>query len=525
MSGKQDIKWPYYPQPGSQTELWNLLNPYSEVTYIGFGGPRGGGKSFGMRSFFATICSQMPLHAVIVRQELEDLKRNHIEPMKEELRAFIDRKIIRYNGQNKEFIFPNGSKLGFMYCKTDADLNRFQGLGIDLLGLEEAGQFTQNQMAYMISSVRKSPIAASSEEKVFYPPRVLFTFNWGGPGHKYLRRIFWDGQDQPHIGKKGDKSVYNIPHENPDDYRFIFAPFDQNKALQEEDPNYQDKLRLLSDKLQKAYIDGDPDAFTGTFFNVARFVHEVEPFEIPGHWSLFGGLDPGTSSYCSFGLYAKSTDGQIYKIFNYYQEKTNPIEHARNIKNLLTYDERIVQWTGGRMPSYVTAGKDAFAKQGKYTMASHEYTWEDVFRNEAGLFLQPCNNARVPGASALLQVLHFDFDYDSEDLTDEERILSPPTLRFFKGQCDPTIEELITLEHKETNIDDVAEGIGIDDHAYDETRYAIMSAIRPMDFSFEEKERVDPSKDYGREKSEESAFEEAIGWDDNDSEGDWENIY
>lgn len=516
-----EVRWPYYPQPGSQTEMWKALHPDADWKYVGFGGPRGGGKSYGMRSWFATLCSQMPLYCVIVRQELEDLKRNHIEPMKQELKEFIDRKIIKYNTQNKEFIFPNGSKLGFMYCKTDADLNRFQGLGIDLLGLEEAGQLTKEQIAYMISSVRASPIANDAGSK--YPPRVLFTFNWGGPGHKYLRRIFWDAQPQPHIGKEKDYSYYR-ENENPEDYKFIFAPFDQNKKLQEADPEYQNKLRLLSDKLQKAYIDGDPDAFTGTFFNVAKYVHEVHPFEIPSSWSLFGALDPGTASYCSFGLYAKSPDGQIVKIYNYYVDKKTPVQHARAIKELLTYDERVVKYTGGRLPSYVVAGKDAFAKQNRFSIHAHEYTWADVFRDEAGLYLIPCNNARVPGATALLQVLSFEFDYEAKDKTDEERILEYPTLRFFKGQCDDTIEELIALQHAEKNPDDVEQGLGIEDHAYDETRYAIMSAVRPMEHSFDEQENFNLDADYGRNKTDKDLFADAIDWAEQD-EDSWENIY
>lgn len=517
-----EIKWPYYPQPGSQTEMWESLHPDASWKYVGFGGPRGGGKSYGMRSWFATLCSQMPVHCVIVRQELEDLKRNHIEPMKTELKDFIDRNIIKYHTQNKEFTFPNGSKLGFMYCKTDADLNRFQGLGIDLLGLEEAGQFTKPQMAYMISSVRTSPIAAEADTT--YSPRVLFTFNWGGPGHKYLRRIFWDGQPQPHVDKPADYSYYK-ENENPEDYKFIFAPFEENKKLQEADPQYQEKLRLLSDKLQQAYIDGDPDAFTGTFFNVAKYVHEIEPFEIPETWNLFGGLDPGTASHCSFGLYAKSPDGQIVKIFNYYQEKTTPVEHARNIKELLTYDERVVQWTGGRMPSYVVAGKDAFAKQNRFSIHAHEYTWADIFMQEAGIPLIPCNNARVPGATAVLQVLDFEYDYDApEGATDAERIKEYPTLRFFKGQCEDTINELIALEHDEKNPDDVAQGLGVEDHAYDETRYAVMSAVRPMEHNFDESRGDLTDADYGRHRTDEDLFANAVPWGSED-EDSWENIY
>jgi hypothetical protein len=569
---KDILEWPYFPQKGAQFEAWNLLGS-GDKKYIGFGGPRGGGKSYGMRSFFATVCSRMPMEAIIVREELEDLKKNHIEPMKQELKDFLDRKIIVYNTQDKVFRFPNGSKLSFMYCKRDADLNRFQGLSIDLLGIEEAGHFTEHRISYMISSVRSSPTALKHGTR--FDPKVFFTFNWGGVGHKYLRRVFWDGQYVQHVNKPADPTVFK-EGEKRKNFHFIFAPYSQNKKLQEADPDYQDRLRLLSPKLQKAYIAGDPDAFTGTFFNIVKDVHECNPFEIPENWNLFGALDPGTADWCSFGVYAKAPDGRMFKIYNYYEKDKNPRQHARDIADLVFNNPAVTRWTDGRKPSYIVAGRDAFARQSKRQINAHEYTWEDVFRDEAGLNLVPANTQRVQGANAMLDVLAFEYDYtqaneqtktalsetgrqvtpeekaieeaegiflDNDDLLDigeiEESIwiekqddytVQLPILRFFRDACKPTLDELISLEHKETNVEDIKEGDGIADHAYDETRYAIMSAYTP---SFIAKDKMpaksNPEADYGSSVSLEDKLSTNDGFGNIDDDvlapaGDWEEM-
>lgn len=505
----KELQWPYWPQRGSQTEMWEYLDPNMESLIIGYGGPRGGGKSFGARGFAATACAAMPLSVCIVRKTFEDVKKNHVIPMLEtELRDYVDHKAVVYNSQDKIVRFPaTGATITFTYCRNDEDLKHFQGQQFDLLIIEEAGQFTEPQIAYMISSNRSSPsmLRYKRETGKGYNPKTLCTFNWGGPGHRYLRRVFWDGQDVPHVNKPADRSVYT-EFEDADKFKFIFAPMDQNKALMNEDPEYKKRLQLLPEKLRKAYIDGDPDAFTGTMFNIVSMAHEVDPFEIPEHWNLFGSLDPGTGDFCSFGLYAKSPNGHIYKMFTYYLKGKDPIYHRDTIAEMVAEHK----WTKGRYPSYVIAGKDAFARQNKLGIQSHEYTWQDIFR-EVGLYLVPCNNARVAGAMALQSVLAYEYDNSGDVL------VRKPMLQFFRKKNAPTISEFQSLESNPNRPDDIQQGPGIPDHAYDETRYAIMSAVRPDEAEGEDGEsRVDDC--YQRE------FDKVLSGYSDDLEG-WEAVF
>ena len=147
-------------------------------------------NSYGLRSAFATILSEYPLEACIVRKTYTDLRENHVIPMRNELKDYIDRKIIKLNMGELAYIFPNGSRLQFQYCMRDADLDRFQGRSYDLMGIEEAGQFTEHQIVVMLAANRASPTAGKFN--TIFPQKAALTFNWGGPGHRYLKRIAHD---------------------------------------------------------------------------------------------------------------------------------------------------------------------------------------------------------------------------------------------------------------------------------------------------------------------------------------------
>lgn len=466
-------------------------------------------NSFGLRSFIITMLSQMPLQACIVRQTLEDLKKNHIQPMSAELASFMrgKTKVFVYNQQDRRLMFPNGSSLQFMYCKTDQDLNRFQGQAFDIMGIEEAGQFTQFQISYMISSNRPSPVAITHKSP--FPVKCMMTFNWGGPGHHYLRRIYVDKNYLPEL-------------ETPEHYKFIPAKIADNPALALKDPDYVKRLMLLPEKLRRAYIDGDPDAFTGTMFNVVDIAHLVDQQEllsstggvIPRNWGLFGALDPGSASPCSFGLYAKTQEGQIYKILNYYVRDRNVEDHAIKIKEAIA----TCQYTEGRMPDYITAGADAFARQQRYAIRAHDVTWQDVFRDHGMTLVRAAVGAGSRRAScmALLNLLDYKYDFENDIL------VKPPRLRFFTGTCNPTLDELKALERSQTDPEDIQQGDGILDHAYDETRYAIMAAVAPHMFNTDPDEPINPKVDYGRQLTEQN-----LGFDMeyNKDDGGWETYF
>lgn len=502
-----ELTWPYRPLPGPQTRMWKAMSPNSDLKYVGFGGPRGGGKSYGMRSWFVSACWSYPIEAVIIRRHRVDLQKNHINAFKAEMKAYIDAGYVKFNERDSAAYFKNGSILYFDYCDKPEDLEKIQGQAYDLMGLEESTQFNPHQINMMISSCRTSNTANSRKTK--FPNKVLMTFNWGGMSHAYHRRLFWDEEFEK--------------DEDPNDYKFIFAPFETNTVLKNNSPEYMKQLRKLPKQMQQAWIDGDPDAFTGTMFNIVPDFHEVDQDKllrnhngmVPETWKLYGSLDAATGDYCSFGLYCKSPAGYIYKIFTYYVKGMGVMDHIDAIT------ERIMRcpYTDGRKPSYILADRHAFQGHSQRAIVSHDITWADLFRDK-GLYLRKANDKRIQGCMAMQHALDYKYDYKTKTL------IRYPKLRFFKDTQQTTnkatIDELMALERDETNPEDIDQSGA--DHAYDETRYAVMGGLTPRELGMQSEEKTPKNsllKDYGSGRDE----EDLIGYSDSNSSGSWQDCF
>ena len=102
--------------------------------HCGYGGSRGGGKSWAVRTKAKILASAWDgIKLLIVRRTYTELLNNHINPLLEELNG-----IARYNESKKTFTFPNGSTLKFGYCNCDRDLMQYQGAEYDVMFLDEA---------------------------------------------------------------------------------------------------------------------------------------------------------------------------------------------------------------------------------------------------------------------------------------------------------------------------------------------------------------------------------------------------
>lgn len=106
----------------------------STAKYTGYGGARGGGKSWSVRLDACRRCRMYPGYKVlIVRLSFPELRGNHILPLIEMLNG-----IARYNKSDKEFRFPNGSSIKLDYCGNDSDVAHFQGQEYDAIYIDEA---------------------------------------------------------------------------------------------------------------------------------------------------------------------------------------------------------------------------------------------------------------------------------------------------------------------------------------------------------------------------------------------------
>ncbi|MBO5700906.1 MAG: phage terminase large subunit [Clostridia bacterium] len=274
----------------------------ADAKHIGYGGARGGGKSFAMRRKFVMLCMRYDgIKCLLLRRTMPELRNNHIIPLQQELYGYA-----YYKQDERCFIFPNGSRLQLGYCDNEGDLLQFQGNEFEVIGFEEATHFPEEWITFICTSLRTT--------RTDFKPRVYYTTNPGGVGHEYIKRIFIDRNF-----KEG---------ENPDDYVFIQASVYDNKVLMEANPEYIDMLKALPEHKRKAHLEGCWDVYEGQVFEEfrndsdhyedRRYTHVIPPFTPPKEWKIWRSFDFGYSKPFSCAWWAVDYDGRIYRILELY---------------------------------------------------------------------------------------------------------------------------------------------------------------------------------------------------------------
>ena len=277
--------------------------------YVGFGGARGGGKSWAVRIKAALLClNYAGIKVMIVRKTYPELQENHIVPMCEMLHCYDDNKknrIATYNDSKKNITFPNGSRILYRYCDNAKDAERFQGTEVDVLFIDEATHQSEEKMKKLTACVR----GVNN-----FPKRIYLTCNPGGEGHAWVKRLF--------IDKKYENN------ERPEDYTFIQSLVTDNKALMESNPDYIRQLEALPPKLRDAWLYGDWNVYEGQFFEEFKddpdhyedrqWTHVIKPFEIPDGWKIYRSFDWGYNKPFSCGWWAVDYEGVVYRILELY---------------------------------------------------------------------------------------------------------------------------------------------------------------------------------------------------------------
>ena len=194
----------------------------SKTKFTGYGGARGGGKSWAVqRKAILLACTYAGIKILLLRRTYKDLERNHVRVLKPLLNGFA-----HYSKQDKLFTFPNGSIIELGYCAAESDALQYQGIEYDVIFFDEATQFTEEQFSMIYPSVRGVN---------GFPKRIYLTCNPGGVGHEWVKRLF--------ISRKYKDN------EKPEDYSFISATVEDNKILLENDKEYVQMLNSLPDGL------------------------------------------------------------------------------------------------------------------------------------------------------------------------------------------------------------------------------------------------------------------------------------
>lgn len=445
-------------QPPSEKQKLFLADHHK---HVGFGGARGGGKSWAVRDKAKRLCLRYPgILVLIVRRTYQELINNHIDPLQTELNG-----VARYNKTEKVFTFPNGSKIKFGYCNNDKDLMQYQGAQYDVVFLDEATQLQEEWITKIIPSVRGVND---------FPKRVYYTCNPGGPSHGYFKRLF--------IDKKYKDG------EEPGDYSFIQSLVTDNKALMEAQPDYIKQLEALPPKLREAWLYGRWDIFEGQFFEdfretpdielctkagitpeqalaQHRFTHVIEPFDLNSGerrgWNIMRSYDFGYNKPFSLGYWAVDYDGVLYRIMELYGctqtpdegVKWSPDEQFRRIREL----ENEHPWLKGRKIV------DSVADPAIWDSSRGESIAGTAARY--GIYFTPGDNERIPG---WMQV-HYRFQFDENGYA----------RMYVFNTCKAFIRTIPLMMYSETKPEDL--DTKLEDHCPDEVRYMCMSRpVKPI---------------------------------------------
>ena len=425
------------PEPNDKQKLF--LSDHHK--YIAFGGARGGGKSWSVRVKAKLLAfNYAGIKQMIMRRTYPELYANHIKPLLQELPIGS----YKYNDSKKELTFPNGSCILFRYCNNDKDLLNYQGTEVDILYIDEATQFSEEQYKVLIACVR----GVNN-----FPKRVYLTCNAGGIGHQWVKRLF--------ISKSYRDG------ENPDEYSFIQSLVTDNKALLKEQPDYIKQLEALPPKLKEAWLYGNWDIFEGQFFEdfVDRpeyysdrtWTHVIDPFEIPEGWKIYRSFDWGYNKPFSCGWWAVDYEGVAYRILELYGCTKTPNEGVKwtppKVFSEIARIEREHRWLKGKHIIGIADPAIWNAETGKSiaeVAADH------------GVFFTKGDHERIAG---WMQV-HYRLAFDDNGF---------PMMYVFSN-CKAFIRTIPLLqydEHKPEDLDSDGE-----DHCADEVRYFCMS--RPI---------------------------------------------
>lgn len=413
--------------------------------HVGYGGARGGGKSWSIRTKAKILATSYPgIRILIVRRTYPELMENHITPLKKDVVDNPKCRIAKYNSTEKKITFHNGSVIKFAYCKNDADLGQFQGQEYDIIFFDEATQLTENQM---------KEIAACNRGVNNYPKRIYYTCNPGGQGHAYIKRIFVDRKY-----KDG---------ENPEDYSFIQALVYDNKILMEKQPEYIKNLEALPPKKRKAWLDGDWDVFEGQFFEEFTddpnhyqdhlWTHVIEPFDIPGSWKIYRSYDFGYNKPFSIGWWAISQDGVLYRILEWYGcVKDEPNTGLRIDANAQFSRIAEIEKEHPYLKGKTIIGT---ADPAIWNKESGESVAEIAARH--GIYFDKGKNDRING----WMQMHYRMTFDEN---------GRPLMYVF-NTCKNFIRTIPLLQYDENKVEDLdTDG---EDHIADETRYLCMMHV------------------------------------------------
>ena len=441
----QQIIW--QPQEGPQTALLEC-----SVFEVFYGGARGGGKTESSIGDWLQHSALYGEHAIGIffRRKLIQLAE-----VIARTKQIFPKLGAKYNEQQKTWTMRNGARLKFAYLERDSDAEEYQGHNYTRVYIEELTNFPSPGPIDKLRATLRSGAGV--------PVGMRLTGNPGGAGHNWVKRRYIDPDpagykiitEATEIELDGRKQTVSL------DRVFIPSKIGDNQLLMRNDPTYILRLRQAgSAALVQAWLKGNWDIIDGAFFdewNPDLHVLETHVWlpKIPRNAPRFRAFDWGSAKPFSCGWYAISDGtwglpkGALLKYTEWYGA-SGPNKGIKMTADLVAQGIKNRERDMGHAITYGVADPAIYIRDGgpsiAETMAVNGVTWRRA------------DNKRKVGAEQLRQRL----------VGQEGR----PML-YFLDNCEDSIRTIPTLQHDEKDPEDV--DTEAEDHAYDETRYAVMS--------------------------------------------------
>jgi phage terminase large subunit len=425
------------PQPRqlAASAAARLCDQPNGPTAVGFGGARGGGKSWWLIAQLALDdCQRFPGLKCLLLRKVGKSNRESFEDFRRRLLRYVPHD---YSATRGILAFPNGSRIIMGHYQCEKDIDAYLGLEYDIIGIEEATTLTSRKYADILTCSRSSRVWPGGRP---WRPRIYSTTNPGGVGHAWYR------------------STYVAPFLNgtQSSTRFIPATVTDNSFI---DPGYRNVLDNLTGWQRRAWLDGDWDIAAGQFFtNFRREVHVLDDFSDGRALEWFAALDYGFHHYTVALLGCTDSDGNITIVDEHAARNWIVPRHAEAIKAMLHRHRLSLQGHYSTPLQRFVAGADVFARQSNGLTIAKQYA-------DLGITLRPANTDRINGWAEILKRLG------------DPACSVRPTL-FIHRRCSRLIECLPSLQHDPSRPEDVLkvdpddDGVGGDDPA-DALRYLV----------------------------------------------------
>jgi predicted phage terminase large subunit-like protein len=313
-----------------------LLLPHREALY---GGAVGGGKSLALLMAALQYVDVPGYNALIVRKSYPMLAQPGGL-------IFAARKLllpmgVAWNASETQFLFPSGATLTFRHFEDQGAGANFQGGEFHFIGVDEATDFSEEQVLFLSSRLRRSP------EHPF-PLRLRLTAYPNGPGKEWIyRRYVLEGT------KHGRPFVESRLEDNP--YVDLAS--------------YDEWLRGLGHIRYEQFRRGNwTIREEGTLFKPAWFDDRyIQENELPSGLKLCRAWDTaasdGAGDYTAGVLLGRSKDG-VWYVIDVRRIRRSPLGVERFIKATAERDEGWAKAHGYRPPVVVMEQEPASAGKG-----------------------------------------------------------------------------------------------------------------------------------------------------------------